>query len=206
MLIAIRSTVAITGLLLVLFVLVHLAGLVPALLAPHYFEAYATALHHSRWLPLLELGLAATTSVHIILSLAKSVLNRQSGNNVRLVSRRHAPLRSWASRSKLAAGLITLAFLSLHLQQLRWPRPGDGRELELLSATLSNPLSLTAYIGGSLAVALHLLHGAEAAHRSLGWLDPSNARLLRSGGLLLAVAVGGGFLLICLGLVIGATA
>ena len=121
MLIAIRSTVAFTGLLLVLFVLVHLAGLVPALLAPHYFEAYATALHHSRWLSLLELGLAATASVHIILSLAKSVLNRQSGNNVRLVSRRHAPLRSWASRSKLAAGLVTLAFLGLHLQQLCWP-------------------------------------------------------------------------------------
>ena len=37
---------ALSGLLLVLFLVVHLAGLLPALLAPVLFEHYATALHH----------------------------------------------------------------------------------------------------------------------------------------------------------------
>ena len=43
----IRSGAALTGLLLVLFVVVHLIGLLPAVLAPAQFEVYATALHLS---------------------------------------------------------------------------------------------------------------------------------------------------------------
>ena len=50
---------AISGLLLVLFLVVHLAGLLPALMAPVQFEHYATALHRQPWLPVLEVGLAA---------------------------------------------------------------------------------------------------------------------------------------------------
>ena len=51
---------ALSGLLMVLFLVVHLAGLLPALIAPAQFEHYATALHHQPWLPVLEAGLAAT--------------------------------------------------------------------------------------------------------------------------------------------------
>ena len=42
-----------SGLLLELFLVVHLAGLLPALIAPVQFEHYATALHHQPWLPVL---------------------------------------------------------------------------------------------------------------------------------------------------------
>ena len=44
---------ALSGLLLVVFLLVHLAGLLPALIAPVQFELYATSLHQQPWLPLL---------------------------------------------------------------------------------------------------------------------------------------------------------
>ena len=49
-----------SGLLLCLFLIAHLAGLVPALIAPAAFEAYASSLHHASWLPLLEIALLAT--------------------------------------------------------------------------------------------------------------------------------------------------
>ena len=48
-----RTGSALSGLLLVLFLVVHLAGVLPALIAPVQFELYATALHHQPWLPLL---------------------------------------------------------------------------------------------------------------------------------------------------------
>ena len=41
----IRTGSALSGLLLVLFLVVHLAGLLPALIAPVQFERYATVLH-----------------------------------------------------------------------------------------------------------------------------------------------------------------
>ena len=197
---------AISGLLLVLFLVVHLAGLLPALMAPVQFEHYATALHHQPWLPVLEVGLAATAVVHLTCTIAKTLRNQGAGNTAALRSRRGRPLDALASRSKIAAGVITLGFLALHLQQLRWPRPSDGLERELLQQVLQQPISLVVYAAGSLAIGLHLLHGAEAAHRNLGLLNPANGPSIRWGGRLLASGIGGGFLLISLGLALGGLA
>ena len=202
----VRIGSALSGLMLVLFLVVHLAGLLPALMAPVQFEHYATALHHQPWLPVLEVGLAATAAVHLSCTIAKTLQNRRAGNTSALRSRRGQPLEALASRSKLVAGLITLGFLTLHLQQLRWPRPADGLEREVLLQVLLQPINLVVYAAGSLAIGLHLLHGAEAAHRNLGLLNPTNGPSIRWGGRLLASGIGGGFLLISLGLALGGLA
>ena len=197
---------ALSGLLMVLFLVVHLAGLLPALIAPAQFEHYATALHHQPWLPILEVSLAGTAAVHLIFTAAKTLRNRRAGNTAALRSRRGRPIEALASRSKVAAGMITLGFLTLHLQQLRWPRPVDGLEREVLLKALQQPTSLLVYGLGSLAIGLHLLHGAEAAHRNLGFLNPVNGPSIRWGGRLLATVIGGGFLLISLELGLGGLA
>jgi succinate dehydrogenase / fumarate reductase cytochrome b subunit len=194
---------ALSGLLMVLFLVVHLAGLLPALIAPAQFELYATALHHQPWLPILEVSLATTAAVHLIFTAAKTLRNRRAGNTAALRSRRGRPIEALASRSKVAAGVITLGFLALHLQQLRWPRPVDGLEREVLLKVLQQPTSLLVYGLSSLAIGLHLLHGAEAAHRNLGFLNPVNGPSIRWGGRLLATVIGGGFLLISLELGLG---
>ena len=202
----VRSGAALTGLLLVLFVLVHLIGLVPALLAPAQFEAYATALHSSPWLPLVELGLLLLAVVHISLTLIKTIANRRAGNTATLRSRRPSPLASLASRSTVLAGLVTLGFLVIHLRQLRWPRPATGDEAATLIQVLQHPWNAALYAAAAVALALHLLHGAEAAHRSLGWLTPANSSALRRGAGVIAALIGGGFLTISLVLALGGVA
>ena len=197
---------ALSGLLLVLFLVVHLAGVLPALIAPVQFELFAQALHHQPWLPVLEASLTATAAVHLSFTVAKTLRNRAAGNTSALRSRRGRPLEALASRSKMAAGMITLGFLALHLMQLRWPRPGDGLEREVLLQVLQQPLSLVIYAAGSLAIGLHLLHGAEAAHRNLGLLTPTNGPSIRWGGRLLAAVIGAGFLILSLGLALGGKA
>ena len=194
---------ALSGLLLVLFVLVHLIGLLPSVLAPEQFEVYATALHSTPWLPLVEYGLVLLALIHISLTLSKAISNRSAGNTATLRSRRQSPLASMASRSSIAAGLTTLGFLVLHLQQLRWPRPAVGEEAAMLIQVLQNPWNAALYAAAAVALALHLLHGAEAAHRSLGWLTPHNSGALRAGGGFLAALIGGGFLTVTLVLALG---
>lgn len=193
-----RTGSALSGLFLVLFVLVHLGGLIPSVVAPETFEHYADSLHKIPWLRALEAALALTALSHVSLTAIKTVLNRQAGNSATLRSRRDTPLAALASRSKLIAGLISLGFVVVHLQQLRFPRPAAGHEREALVSVLHQPLNLALYALASLALGLHLLHGAEAAHRSLGWLTPINKPWLRRGGQFLAALSGGGFLLVSL--------
>ena len=198
-----RTVSAASGLLLVLFLLLHLAGVALAPLAPQRFEDYAAALHRSAWLPAAELVLLAVGVVHLGLSLLRVALNRAAGNTANLRSRRTgplAPLAAMAARSQAAGGVLLLVFLVVHLAQLRWPRPLAGAELAELAAVLASPWSLALYLAAGLELALHLFHGGEAAHRSLGLLQPANASTIRAIARLLAVLIGGGFVVVTLAL------
>lgn len=198
-----RIVSATTGLLLVLFLLLHLAGVALAPLAPQRFEAYATALHRSVWLQPAELALLAVAMLHLCLSLLRAGQNREAGNTANLRSRRRgplAPVAAWSARSQTAGGLLLLLFLLVHLVQLRWPRPVAGGELAALTAVLASPWSLALYLAAGLALALHMFHGGEAAHRSLGLLRASNANAIRIAARVLAVVAGGGFLVATLAL------
>jgi succinate dehydrogenase / fumarate reductase cytochrome b subunit len=190
---------ALSGLALVLFLLVHLVGVSLAPLAPQRFEAWAGALHRSVWVPGLELILLVLALLHLAFSLVKRLDNRSSGNTAVLTSRRRgplAPLAAFAARQQALAGVLLLLFLVVHLSQLRLHRPAFGGELASLQAALRSPLSLGLHLAAAAALALHLFHGAEAAHRSLGWLDPSNGSRIRMAGRLLAALLGGGFALV----------
>lgn len=191
----VRFWVALSGLLLVAFVLVHLAGVLLAAWAPASFEMYAASLHQAVALPFLELGLLVAALSHVGLSLMKAMSNRLAGNQAMLVSRRDDPWAAFAAASQAMGGLLLLVFLGLHLSQLRWPRPGAGEELVALRAVLSQPVSLAIYLAAALAVGLHLFHGGEAAHRSLGLLDPMNAGRIRKAARGMAWLVAGGFIL-----------
>lgn len=194
---------ALSGLLLVLFLVLHLAGVSLAVLAPLRFEAFAAGLHARPWLPAAELLLLLLALVHLGLSLVKRVANRAAGNTAALRSRRRGPLAALAalaSRSQAIGGGVLLVFLAVHLRQLRLPRPPAGAELQVLQAVLAQPVSLVLYLVAAAALALHVFHGGEAAHRSLGLLEPANAGRIRSAGRLLAVLLGAGFAAIALAL------
>ncbi len=186
------------------FVLLHLVGVAIAPIAPSMFEHYAAYLHGSDWLPAGEFALLAIALVHLALSLIRAVANiKVSGNVAMLRSRRTAsltPFASLAARTKLIGGLLLLLFLVVHLIQLRVARPPAGAELATLSSILANPFNLTLYLVACLALAFHLFHGGEAAHRSLGLLHPANARFIRIAARLLALLVGAGFMVVTLAL------
>jgi succinate dehydrogenase / fumarate reductase cytochrome b subunit len=200
-----RRGSAASGLLLVLFLLLHLAGVALAPLAPQRFEAYAAALHRCAWLTAAELALLAVALAHLGLSLLRATANRRAAGGAALRSRRSgplAPLAALAARSQAAGGVLLLLFLAVHLAQLRWPRPLAGGELASLTAALASPWSLALYLAAALALALHLFHGGEAAHRSLGLLQPANGAAIRAAARLLALLIGGGFMAVTLALVL----
>ena len=118
-----------SGLILVFFITVHLAGVIFAGINPDAFEIYASKLHSSLFLPYFEIVLAITFIIHILLTLKKVLKNRSSGNKAILKTRRNDYLGVFASKFQPFTGVILASFLIIHLLQLRFPRPGDNLSL-----------------------------------------------------------------------------
>ena len=196
-----------SGLALVAFLALHLGGVSLALLDPLRFETFATWLHGRLWLPLAEALLALALLAHPLLALGRWLQNRTraGASAAPRRSRRGGGLEGLAAASGRwlpFSGALLLLFLVVHLVQLRWSRPGPGAELEALLSALASPAALLLYGLAGVALALHLLHGVESAHRSLGRLDASNGRRIRLLGRSLALLLGGGFTLLPFALVV----
>jgi len=202
--------IPISGLVLVLFLVVHLAGVSLAVLDPAGFEQLADVLHRQVWLVPLEVALAAALLLHPLLALVRTVANRRARGAVAgpQRSRRVGGLEGTAAlagRWTPWSGALVLLFLVVHLAQLRLHRPEAGGELAALLAALASPFSLALYGLAGAAVGFHLLQGHESAHRSLGWLEPANRQRIRWAGRTLALILGAGFSLLPIALVLRAS-
>ncbi len=168
-----------SGLFLVFFLAVHLAGIIFGGINPDAFEIYASNLHASIFLPYFELVLAITFIIHIFLTLKKVIRNRSSGNNARLKTRRNDYLGVIASKVQPFSGLILASFLIIHLLQLRFPRPDYNLELISLKNKLEEVNTLVLYSLASISLFFHMVQGIESGHRSLGILSQSNSLNIR---------------------------
>ena len=168
-----------SGLILVFFIAVHLAGVIFAGINPDAFEIYASNLHSSLFLPYSEIVLAITFIIHIFLTLKKVLKNRSSGNRAILKTRRNDYLGVLASKVQPFTGVILASFLIIHLLQLRFPRPGDNLELISLKNKLGGVHILVLYSLASISLFFHMVQGIESGHRSLGILSQSNSLNIR---------------------------
>ena len=168
-----------SGLVLVFFIALHLAGVIFAGVNPNAFEIYASNLHSSLFLPYSEIVLATTFIIHIFLTLKKVLKNRSSGNKAILKTRRKDYLGVIASKVQPFTGVILASFLIIHLWQLRFPRPGDNLELISLKNKLGGVHILFLYSLASISIIFHMVQGIESGHRSLGILSKSNSLNIR---------------------------
>ena len=168
-----------TGLFLVFFITVHLAGIIFAGINSDAFEIYASNLHSSVLLPYFEIFLTTTFLIHIFLTAKKVLKNRSSGNKALLKTKRNDYLGVLASKIQPFTGIILASFLIIHLLQLRFPRPIENLELTSLKNKLENFHILALYSLASISLFFHMVQGIESGHRSLGILSQDNSLNIR---------------------------
>ena len=168
-----------SGLVLVFFIAVHLAGVIFAGINPDAFEIYASILHSISFLPYSEIVLATTFIIHVFLTSKKVLKNISSGNKAILKTRRNDYLAVLASKVQPFTGVILASFLIIHLLQLRFPRPGDNLELISLKSKLGGVHILVLYSLASISLFFHMVQGIESGHRSLGILSQTNSLNIR---------------------------
>lgn len=197
-----KQIVAATGLLLVLFVIGHLAGNFFIYLGPEAFNGYADQLARLRpGLYLVEVVLAIVFFVHMWLT-AVIVIENRLARPVGYAAAKSVGNRSLATRLMPFSGSVIIVFVIRHLFDFTFADQdgplgilNDGNSYGLygvLYNTLSNPLDSLFYIIAMMALGLHLSHGLQSFAQTFGLSRPGCLPVVQrfSNGMGILISVG----------------
>jgi len=195
--------VGISGGLLILFVLAHLAGNLTIYVGPfgEGINVYAQALHSS---PLLlwsaRGGLLIVFLVHIITTLSLVLENR------RAKPKRYAVKARVQStiyvRTMALSGLVVLSFLIFHVLQFAagmsphshlYDLEGRHDVAAMIILSFHNPLVSGFYLLSLVLLGMHLSHGISSVFQTFGLNGRKSAGLIRNGALVVAWTLMAGF-------------
>ena len=187
---------AVTGLLLIGFLFGHLIGNLSFYRDDDgtAFGAYAKMLHDLG--PLLwvaEFGLLVLFLVHIALGLQVSLKNREA-RRVRYRQRENHGGRTIGSGTMPITGILVGIFLVVHIIDFRVQVEDPTDLADMVRERLSQSLGALIYIGGVIALGIHLSHGFASAFQTLGVNHPKYNGAIRSTGYVIAAVLTVGFL------------
>lgn len=199
-----KIVIGLSGLFLVTYLIIHIAGNLLIFFGPEVFNTYAYTMEvRNPTLWIIELVLLAGFLVHIYKTVRMFLRNQQT-RPVAYVQKKYAgrPSRkSLASSTMIVSGLWLLAFLVIHVKTFRFseeiPWPGGGRDLYRQEmAALSNPFVVGFYVLSMVVVGSHLWHGVSSGLQSLGLDHPVWTPRVLTAAKVLAVLIAGGFIAI----------
>lgn len=214
-----KYVMALTGLGLYLFVIIHLLGnlqIFAPVEGPAKINVYAHTLKSAP--PVLwgaRLGLLTIVVLHIVAALQLTQANRKARPQAYAVG---TPVAStFAQRTMVVSGLILLAFILFHLSHftLGWVNPqyleyhdpltGYHDVRRMMIEGFSNPLVAVFYIVSMGLLLLHLSHGVSSTFQSLGFRSKKTFgffdKLAKASGLLLFLGNSAIVLAILLGVI-----
>jgi len=203
-----KILIGLTGLFLVLYLIIHIVGNLMVFGGPDFFNHYAHFLESQPLLPIIEILLLLVFLLHIYRTIRMYVGN-QAARPAKYAQKRPAGYtsrKSLASTTMIVSGLWLVVFLLIHVRAFRFnPALHEYKTAEGIvdlyrveMENLHNPLLLLFYVLSMLVVGSHVYHGASSAFQSLGLDHPRWTPRILLIGKILAVGIGGGFILIAL--------
>jgi succinate dehydrogenase / fumarate reductase cytochrome b subunit len=216
-----RSTVgkkvimAVTGLIWVGFVILHMAGNLQAFLGAEKLNNYAAMLHGPLeevvWLQRVVLFVALV--LHVLM--AWQLTLRAAEARPIAYQMRQPQVSTRSSRLMRWGGVVVLVFIVLHILHFTTRTLGPARFAEAMTADghfdVYNAVVRSfqiwwvsaLYIAAMIFLGFHLWHGAWASIRTLGYAKPSDNPLKRRIAAGLATVVWVGFILVPIGVLLG---
>jgi succinate dehydrogenase / fumarate reductase, cytochrome b subunit len=200
-----KLLIGVTGLFLLLYLIIHIAGNLVVLLGRDAFNAYASTLSGNPLIPLIEIVLLAAFLVHIYKTI-RMFLSNQQARPVAYRQKRYAgaPSRkTLASSTMIVSGLWLVTFLVIHVRTFRFgahpeASPGVVDLYRVEMDALASPLAVAFYVISMIVVGSHLWHGVASGFQSLGIDNPRWTPRVLAAGKSLAVLIAAGFIVIAL--------
>ena len=203
--VALKWAMAISGILFVLFVLLHMYGNLKAFSGQEAFDGYAASLRtllypylpHEGFLWIQRVVLLVAVVVHAGAAIALWRRARTARPQRYVVTRRTA--QTYSARTVRWGGLILLAFIIFHLLQFTTLTINVGGEFDSpydrLVAAFSHWWLYLVYLIALVMLTMHVRHGLWSALQTLGASDRSRQRAINLLAYVVAAALLIGFML-----------
>lgn len=201
--IARKFTMALTGLFLIIFLVMHLS--INLLTLSSDPELFNEAAHFMATNPLIQVSqyiLAAGFIIHIALGMILTKMNRTARPDSYAVENAGAN-SSFSSRSMIVTGVLVMVFLFLHLKDYFWVMKFEGldagmTDYDLVVALFKQPLYVGIYVVAFVMLGIHLSHGFQSAWQSLGARGKGFTPFIKGFGLWYSILVPAGYALIAI--------
>lgn len=182
---------AVTGVMLMGFIVFHLIGNLKLYLSKEELNLYGEALRDipGHLLPRTVLlwvargGLYTAFVLHILTAYSLTRTNKKARPQA-YESKRDYVAADFASRTMRWTGIIVLLYLVFHLMDLTWGTANSqfvrGDPYNNVVYSLQRPVVALAYAVANIALAFHLYHGAWSMFQSMGINNPRINKLRRS--------------------------
>ncbi|MFN3650254.1 MAG: succinate dehydrogenase cytochrome b subunit [Armatimonadota bacterium] len=205
--IATKALIAVTGVGLIAYLVLHIAGNLVVFAGPDKFNRYSDFLIKSPVTLPLEIALALVFLIHVYKTVTNFAKNRAARPQAYAQKKwaGHTSRKSVASTTMIVTGSIILLFLVMHLVDFRFGShyevAGTDHVRDLYRTemeVLSNPWKVLLYSVAMLLIGSHLWHGGWSWLQSLGLGSERYTPAFVRGAKALAVIIAGGFLVIVL--------
>ena len=206
-----KTIIALTGLFLCIFMIVHFSAnailLLPEELARQYYNAYSTFLRENPLIKVVAYLLYLSILLHVIYAMIVVWKNRKAKPQAYHVNKSNEN-SSWASQNMGLIGIMILLFIVVHLANF-WARIklglGEGVGIdahghedvyEVTYSLFQNIYYVLFYSLLMIPLGLHLNHGLKSAFKTLGFYHKKGLALLAKVSLVYAAIIAIGFAII----------
>lgn len=198
-----KLIMALTGLFLIIFLLIHLIGNLQLLNndGGMAFNIYAKFMTTNALIKSTSYILYSTFLIHIIWSVILTLQNRNARGGEGYAMVRSSAAVSWNSRNMGILGTVILVFMVIHLRnfwyEMHWGGiptvTYDGVEYKdlytVVATTFGDLPYMLLYVVCMLGVAFHLYHGFQSAFQSLGLTNRKYSPIIKTVGIAYSIIV-----------------
>ena len=187
---------AITGLFLISFLIIHLAINLLTLVDKDLFNIASHFMGTNYFIQAMQYVLALGFLFHIIMGIVLQLQNKKA-RPIGYAMDKPSLNSSWSSRNMILTGILILLFLILHLKDYLWEiKLGDmsnRTDYDLVVTLFENPLYTAIYVFSFILLGFHLDHGFQSSFQSVGVNHNRYTPIIKKAGRIFSIVIATGF-------------
>ncbi len=196
-----KQMVAITGLMMVLFLIGHLSGNMLLYKGPDAYNGYAEFLKSlGGILWFMRIGMITAVVLHFYFTISLVIQNRRARGSA-YAAPLHKETRSLSTKLMPVSGLILLAYIITHLLDYTFVVSLDntflyGQDFGLYGLVVNsfmNPVRVVWYLIAMLSVGFHLTHAVQSIFQTFGFNHAVYTPVIKKASVCLGILIALGF-------------